>query len=117
MRKAKRPVYRPARKRAGPPAGAAAGGAPQPRRRTPLEHLPPGAEPPFELLGSPDRAYLLQQAEPLEQVVLQGYTREIEAAYQEHNGRFDDFWLKHPELVEKARKMEGILRGIRDREE
>lgn len=51
----------------------------------------------------------------MEQVVLQGYTREIEGAFQAFQGRFDEFWARHPELLEKAYKMEELLTGIRDR--
>lgn len=68
------------------------------------------------MLGSGvDRLSLTASAQPLELVVIQGFTREIEEAYQKFNGRFEDFWLKNPKMLEQVRKLDEVLAGIQAR--
>jgi hypothetical protein len=62
-----------------------------------------------------DRQALAQSAEPMEMVVIQGFTREIEETFQKFNGRPDDFWGKNPKLIETARKLDEVLARIHDR--
>lgn len=118
MNRPRRPTQFPARRKpGGPPPG---GGAPReggpPRRRTALDAIPQNVEPRFKVLGSGvDRQSLVQSAEPLELVVLQGFTREIEDAFQKFNGRPDDFWAKNPKLIETARKLDEVLARIQER--
>jgi hypothetical protein len=54
-------------------------------------------------------------AEPLEMVVIQGFTREIEDAHQKSPQRGEDFWRLNPQLVETARKLDEILAKINAR--
>ena len=73
-------------------------------------------DPPFKVLGTGvDRQLLMATAQPLELVVVQGYTREIEDAFQKSGTRPDDFWVKHPRFFETARKLDEILHGIQSR--
>jgi len=58
---------------------------------------------------------LLAGAEPLELVVIQGYTREIEEFYGKSNVRYDDFWVRNPKLIDNLRKLDEVLVGIQAR--
>src|SRR5688572_5200456 len=103
----------PRRRPGGPPSqGGQQGGGP-PRRRSPLDNPPPG----FKILGTGDRLTLLSSAQPLELVVIQGYAREIEEAYQKFGTRssFEDFWKAHPHLIERAEKMDEVLLKVQAR--
>jgi len=79
--------------------------------------MPPGVEPPFQVLGTTvDRHALMAIAQPLEMVVIQGFTRQIEETFPRFRGRsIEDFWAEHPELIETARKLDDLLATIRDR--
>jgi len=54
-------------------------------------------------------------AQPMEMLVIHGFTGEIERAFSEFKGRPDEFWQKQPELLEKARKLDEVLAGIQER--
>jgi hypothetical protein len=76
----------------------------------------PAVDPPFKILGTGvDRHALVASAQPLEMVVIQGFTREIEDVYQKGGPRQEDFWGKNPHLIETARKLDEILAGIQAR--
>ena len=107
----------PPRKRpSGPPRTDFTPGGGPPRRRSPLDLVPQTLEPRFRVLGTGlDRQGLAGAANPLEMVVIHGYTREIEDAFQKFNGRPDDFWGRNPQLLEPARKLDEILASIMDR--
>src|SRR5205807_1972079 len=78
------------------PARTAATSGP-PRRRSPLDYVPGTAEPRFRVLGTgADRQALLTYANPMEMLVVHGFTREIEEAYLKFNGRIEDFWANRP---------------------
>jgi hypothetical protein len=62
-----------------------------------------------------DRQLVMQGALPLEQVVAQGYTTEIEKAFKEANLRPDDFWARNPQYLETARKLDEVLAHIQTR--
>lgn len=118
MNRPRRPNQPPPRRRpGGPPPGAGQAGGGPPRRRSPLDVVPQTVEPPFKVLGSGvDRQILMSAAQPLEMVVIQGFTREIEEAAQKFGMRnLDDFWNKHPHLIETARKLDEVLAGIHGR--
>jgi len=69
------------------------------------------------VLGSGvDRQTLVQGAQPLELVVIQGFTREIDDAFQKFNGRPEDFWRLQPQYIDTARKLDQILAGIQERQ-
>ena len=116
MNRPRRPSQFPARRRpSGPPPTGAPGGGP-PRRRSALDVIPANVEPPFEVLGgAADRQAILASAQPMELVVIQGFTREIEDAFQKHKGRGEDFWVKHSSLLEQARKLDEVLAKIQAR--
>ncbi len=108
MNRPKRPSSIPPRRRptGGPPPGA---GSQAPRRRTALDLIPATTEPRFQVLGGTfERQSLHSHAQPMELVVIQGFTREIEDAFQRFKGRPDDFWPRHQHLLETARKLDEI---------
>ena len=116
MNRPRRPSQPFRRRPSGPPPGTAPGGAFVSRRRSALDLVPQDLEPPFEVLGTGvDRLALQAGAQLQEMVVLQGFTREIEEAFQKWKGRPDDFWGQHPELIEKARKLDELLGQIQAR--
>jgi hypothetical protein len=87
-----------------------------PRRRSPLDQVPTTAEPRFRVLGAGvDRGPLMTYAQPMEMLVIHGFTNEIERAFAEFHGRPDDFWQKHPDMLEQARKLDDVLAGIVER--
>ena len=47
-----------------------------------------------------------------EQVIVHGYTRQIEEAYGKHSGRSEDFWTSQPDALAAARKVDEVLAGI-----
>jgi hypothetical protein len=116
MNRPKRPGFPTRRKKpSGPPrSDFAAGGAP--RRRSPLDVVPQTLEPRFQVLGTGvDRVALGAAATPLEMIVIHGYTREVEDAFQKFNGRLDDFWARNPQVLEPARKLDEVLSAIAER--
>lgn len=117
MNRPRRPGQQPPRRRpSGPPPGGGPGGGFGPRRRSALDLVPQNLEPPFKVLGSgADRQGLQAGAQPLEMVVIQGFTREIEEAFQKWKGRPDEFWNEHPNLIETARKLDDLLAQIQGR--
>ncbi len=113
MNKPRRPPIQPARRRKPGPPQPANNPNPQPRRRSPLETVPQSADQPFKVLGPGfERYQFSSSANPMELVVIQGFTREIEEAFQKQHGRPDEIWGRNPELLEKARKLDNILAGI-----
>ena len=116
MNRPRRPTQFPARRKpSGPPPPGATPGGP-PRRRTPLDTIPQNVEPRFKILGTGvDRQAIVATAQPLEMVVIQGFTREIEEASQKWNGRPEEFWNKHPRLIDTARKLDELLATIQGR--
>jgi hypothetical protein len=116
MNRPKRPGVPQRRKKpTGPPRTDFTPGGP-PRRRSPLDVVPQNVEPRFRVLGTGvDRASLAAAATPLEMIVIHGYTREVEEAYQKFNGRLDDFWARNPQLLEPARKLDDVLAAIAER--
>ena len=118
MNRPRRPSQFPPRRRpSGPPSSGPYTGGP-PRRRTALDNIPPTIEPKFEVLGTGvDRQALQAGAQPLEMVVIQGFTREIEDAFQKFSGRPDDFWARSPKAVETARKLDELLASIQARKQ
>ncbi len=117
MNRPRRPGAPPPRRRpSGPPSGARPGGPQQPRRRSPLDNLPPNIEPRLKVLGTDvDRQALLSAADPMEMAVIQLASREIEEAYQKFHGRFDDFWAQNPQMIEQARKLDQVLARVLER--
>jgi len=118
MNRPRRPGQAPPRRRpSGPPhPGAGGGPAGGPRRRSPLDNLPPNVEPKFKVLGTGiDRQMLLSSAQPMELAVIQLATREIEDAYQKFNGRFDEFWRQNAKLLDQVRKLDEVLAMIQQR--
>jgi hypothetical protein len=78
--------------------------------------VPVNVEPKFKVLGTgADRHALIASAQPLELVVAQGYTREIEDTYHKFNGRPEDFWNRNPKMLEPARKLDEVLAHIQGR--
>jgi hypothetical protein len=76
----------------------------------------PEVDPPFKVLGTGvDRQSVLAAAQPLELVVIQGFSREIEEAFQKFNGRPEEFWRRYPQLIEPARKLDEVLAKIQAR--
>jgi hypothetical protein len=116
MNRPRRPTQVPPRRRpSGAPPSSGPGGGP-PRRRTPLDNAPQTLDPPLKVLGTGvDRHALMASAEPLELVVMQGFTREIEEAFHKYKGRYEDFWDQHPHLVERLRKVDEVLAGVQKR--
>ena len=112
MNRPKRPIM-PQRRKKPAPARTPARGIGGPRRRSPLDFVPTTENDKFRVLGTgADRAALMTYAQPMEMLVLHGFTQEIEAAYIAFKGRGDDFWTHHPELVEQAKKIDEVLAGI-----
>ncbi len=62
-----------------------------------------------------DRQALTAGANPMELVVIHGFTREIEETFQKYHGRADEFWKLNPKLLETARKLDEVLAGIQTR--
>lgn len=117
MNRPKRPSQPPPRRRpSGPPTGGGFQGGP-PRRRSPLDAIPPNPDVTFKVLGSGvDRHSLIASAMPLELVVIQGYTREVEETFQKSGIRnIEDFWAKNPKMYEPAAKLDEVLAGIQAR--
>ena len=116
MNRPRRPAQMPQRRRpSGPPSGGPNTGGP-PRRRSPLDLIPATVEPKFQVLGTGlDRQMIQQSAQPMEMVVIQGWTQEIEQEFQKAHLRPDDFWAKNPKLLETARKLDGMLAQIHAR--
>lgn len=86
------------------------------RRRSVLDALPATIEPPFKVLGtSTDRLAIQSGAQPMEMVVLQGFTREIEDAFQRSGMRPELFWTSSPQVIETARKLDDLLASIQSR--
>jgi hypothetical protein len=118
MNRPRRPTQFPARRRpSGPPGGGPRdGGFSGPRRRTALDVVPQTIEPPFKVLGTgADRQAITAGAQPMEMVVIQGFTREIEDSFQKFTGRPDDFWNDQARLIEVARKLDELLFSIQSR--
>lgn len=118
MNRPRRPGSQPPQRRrpAGPPATTNnATNQPQ-RRRSPLDTVPQGGDYKFLVLGTGvDRQALTAAAQPMELVVVHGFTREIEDAFQKSHGRPDDFWRNHQHLMETARKLDELLGRILSR--
>lgn len=115
MNRPRRPAFSPARKKPSGPPRTDAGTGP-PRRRSPLDAMPPTSEPKFTVLGTGvDRQTLMANAQPMEMAVIHGFTLEIEQAFQKFHGRPDDFWSRNQGLIETARKLDEILAGIMTR--
>jgi hypothetical protein len=113
MNRPKRPTFTPQRRKKPPPNRAPARTIGGPRRRSPLDFVPTTAEQKFRVLGTgADRAALLTFANPMEMLVLHGFTQEVEAAYMAYRGRGEDFWEQHPEMLEQAKKIDEVLAGI-----
>src|SRR5262245_39025986 len=116
MNRPKRPFPAPARKKKPTPGRPTDASGGPPRRRSPLDYVPSTAQPRFQVLGTgADRQALLTYAMPNEMLVVHGYTREIEEAYQRFNGRIEDFWNNHPDALSWARKVDEVLAGIQGR--
>lgn len=117
MNRPKRPGFPTRRKKpAGPPRTDFTPGGGPPRRRSPLDVVPTNLEPRFQVLGTGvDRVILAGSATPLEMIIIHGYTREVEDAFQKFNGRLDDFWARNPQVLEPARKLDEVLAGIAER--
>jgi len=118
MNRPKRPAFSPARKKpSGPPRPAATEGGGPPRRRSPLDIVPHNEDLQLKVLGSGggDRIALAAMANPMEMVVIHGFSREVEDAFQKFHGRADDFWKNHPHLLDTVRKLDEVLAGIQAR--
>jgi hypothetical protein len=117
MNRPRRPVHGPPRRRPGGPPASGGGPTGPPRRRSPLDFIPGTIDPPFKVLGSgADRQAITAVAQPMEMVVIQGFTRQIEEAFPRFKGRqIEDFWNENPQLIETARKLDEMLASIRDR--
>ncbi|MBM3457965.1 MAG: hypothetical protein FJX77_05480 [Armatimonadetes bacterium] len=117
MNRPKRPIpYNNRRRKPGPPTPTTSNAPQQPRRRSPLEMVPQNPDQPFKVLKPGfDRQTSLVGANPVELAVIQGFTREIEEAFQKHHGRPDEFWGRNGHLLETARKLDDILAGIQTR--
>jgi hypothetical protein len=113
MNRPRRPPFPPQRRKkpqANRPATRTPGG---PRRRSPLDFIPNTTDPKFRVLGTgTDRASLMTYANPMEMLVLHGFTQEIEEAYGAFKGRGEDFWEQNPQMLEQARKIDEVLAGI-----
>jgi hypothetical protein len=107
MNRSRRPSQAPRRRPSGPPPPGGAAGGP-PRRRTPLDFLPP-VEPRFKVLGTVDPRSLTSSAQPMELAVIQLITREIEEAFQKSNLRPEEFWGRHPRLIEQLRRLDDVF--------
>jgi hypothetical protein len=113
MNRPKRPPFTPQRKKKPQPNRAPVRSLGGPRRRSPLDFVPTTGDEKFRVLGTgADRAALMPFANPMEMLVLHGFTHEIDAAYAAYRGRGDDFWEQHPEMLEQAKKIDEVLAGI-----
>jgi hypothetical protein len=75
--------------------------------------VPTTTEPKFKVLGTgADHKALMTFAQPMEMLVIHGFSSEIDRAFQAFKGRPDDFWANNPELLEQARKIDELLAGI-----
>lgn len=111
----KRPIYRP-RSRRKQAATTPRARTPQFRRPSPLDEVPNDGDTSFKVLGTAvDRYALVGFAEPMEMLVIHGFTREVEDAFKKYRGRVDDFWRDQPEMVEKAQKLDEVLASIAER--
>ena len=112
MNRPRRPAFFPARKKK-PTVARTPETSSIPRRRSPLDHVPPNAEPRFQVLGTgADRQALMTYASPTEMLVLHGFGREIETAFGRWNGRIEEFWTQQPDALGYARKIDDILASI-----
>jgi hypothetical protein len=113
MNRPKRPTFPPQRRRKPQPNRAPARSLGGPRRRSPLDFVPNTPEHKFQVLGTgTERSSLMTFANPMEMLVLHGFTQEIESAYSAYKGRGEDFWAQHPEMLEQAKKIDEVLAGI-----
>jgi hypothetical protein len=113
MNRPKRPTFMPQRRKKPQPNRAPARTLGGPRRRSPLDFVPNTPEQQFRVLGTgADRAALMTYANPMEMLVLHGFTQEVEGAYAAYRGRGEDFWEQHPEMLEQAKKIDEVLAGI-----
>jgi len=117
MNRPRRPPFPPPRKKStGARRGPATGTTTGPRRRSPLDLMPTNVEPRFRVLGTGvDRNALMTYAQPMEMLVIHGFTNEIERAFSEFKGRPDEFWQKRADMLEQARKLDEVLAGIQER--
>jgi hypothetical protein len=113
MNRPKRPIGGPQRRRKPQPNRGPARTPGGPRRRSPLDFVPSNGEHKFHILGSgADRATLMNNANPMEMLVLHGFTQEIDSAFAAFRGRSEDFWEQHPEMLDQAKKIDEVLAGI-----
>jgi hypothetical protein len=116
MRKPKRPGYPPRRPANRPASRPPLAGAAGTRVRSPLDAVAaiPGVE--FKVLGRGiDRQALMSFANPMEMMVIHGFTHQIDEEYRRVRQRPDDFWLAHPELHEQAQKIDNVLATVMER--
>src|SRR2546426_401721 len=91
MNRPKRPTFMPQRRKKAQPNRAPIRAAGGPRRRSALDLVPTTDDQKFRVLGTgADRAALMTYANPMEMLVLHGFTQEVEAAYAAYKGRGDD---------------------------
>jgi hypothetical protein len=113
MNRPKRPMPGMQRRRKPQPNRAPARAIGGPRRRSPLDFVPTTGDQKFRVLGTgADRSSLMTYANPMEMLVLHGFTQEIESAFSSFRGRSEDFWEHHPELLEQAYKIDEVLAGV-----
>ena len=113
MNRPKRPTFTPQRRKKPQPNRAPARTVGGPRRRSPLDLVPNTPEQQFRVLGTgADRAALMTYANPMEMLVLHGFTQEVEAVYAAYRGRGEDFWEQNPEMLEQAKKIDEVLAGV-----
>jgi hypothetical protein len=116
LRKPRRPNFPPKKTNRPPMRGPMTPGAGGPRVRSPLDAVGAITGVNFKVLGKGvDRAALVSYANPMEMVVIHGFTQEIDSEYQKIRQRPDDFWISHPELVEKAEKLDNVLATVQER--
>jgi hypothetical protein len=113
MNRPKRPTFMPQRRKKVQPNRAPVRAAGGPRRRSPLDFVPTTGDQKFRVLGTgADRAALMMYANPMEMLVLHGFTQEVDAAFMAYKGRGDDFWEQNPDMLEQAKKIDEVLAGI-----
>lgn len=113
MNRPKRPTFMPQRRKKPQANRAPARAVGGPRRRSPLDFVPNTGEQKFRVLGTgADRSALMTYANPMEMLVLHGFTQEVEAAFAAYKGRGDDFWEQNPDMLEQAYKIDEVLAGI-----